>query len=194
MLTRTSTTLLNSLLEESTDQQAWRTVCDRYGPPIFRFARRQGLGEADADDVLSETLVTLFELYRGGRYDRGRGRFKTWVFGIAQNKVREARRRLRAPGAQAAGHLEDIQCETQDPDFDADVERTMAWQCLEAVRMRVAPLTYQAFDLYVLKGRRAEDVARMLGIPTGAVYVAKSRVLSSARREYEQLCAGDEEV
>lgn len=196
MLSRTSTTLLNSLMDDPTDQSAWRTVCDRYGPAIFRFARRRGLDETEADDVLAETLLALLQAYRAGRYDRGRGRFKTWVFGIALNKVREARRRLtrhRSPEPMNDADAEPPG-EAPDADFGDDVERTLAWQCLEAVRRRVAPLTYQAFDLYAVKGRRAEYVARMLGIDTGAVYLAKSRVLRSARREYEKLRAQDQEL
>jgi len=210
MLGRTSTTLLNSLIEEPADQRAWHTFCDRYGPAIYRFARRRGLSEADAEEVLSATLTAFFEAYRSGRYDRSRGRFRTWLFGIAMNKVHETRRaygrrestvslseetehnsidspiRLRR---QEMGHPE-----VDDPEFELDVERTLAWQCLDTVRTRVAPLTYQAFDLYVLKGRTPKDVAKTLGIDTNAVYVAKSRVLSYARREFELLQSQTDEV
>lgn len=203
MLTRTSTTLLNSLLHDPVDQRAWRTVCERYGPAIYRFARRKGLSENDADEVLAETLAALFAAYSAGRYDRQRGAFKTWVFGIAMNKVREARRRLGPKNlgdvrTAVANHTQDQSFaefeDCADPEYDADVDAMLARQCLEEVRRRVAPLTYQAFDLYVVKGRRAHEVARMLGIDTSAVYVAKSRVVSSARREYEKLSEQDQEV
>lgn len=203
MLGRTSTTLLNSLIEEPADQRAWRTFCERYGPAIYRFARRRGLSEADAEEVLSATLIAFFEAYRAGRYDRSRGRFRTWLFGIAMNKVHETRRAYGRPSptSKDRGHAEDamsrqdeLAAEAGDPEFEVDVERTLAWQCLDAVRTRVAPLTYQAFDLYVLKGRTPKDVAKTLGIDTNAVYVAKSRVLSYARREFEQLQSQTDEV
>lgn len=196
MLPTTSTTLLNSLLEEPTDQRAWRTFCGRYGPAVFRFARRQGLGESDAKEVVGDTLAAFFEAYGAGRYDRSRGRFKTWVFGMALNKVRELRRRRKKDQAgEPIEHIEDtIGAESLNDEFDADVDRTLAWECLDVVRTRVAPLTYQAFDLYALKGRPAGDVAKLLGIDTSAVYVAKSRVLSRARREYEELRKQVEEV
>jgi len=196
MLSRTSTTLLNSLLDEPADQRAWRRLCTRYGPAVFRFARRRGLSESEADEVLADTLQVLYETYRAGRYERAKGRLRTWVFGIAMNKVLEMRRRLQKDrGLTSLDDLgRDAGADSPDPQFDADVEQALAWQCLEAVRARVAPLTYQAFDLYVIKGRSAQDVARILGIDRDAVYVAKSRVVSSARREYERLTAGDQEV
>jgi RNA polymerase sigma-70 factor (ECF subfamily) len=195
MLTQTSTTLLNTLLAEPADQGAWRTFCDRYGPAVYRFARRQGLAEADADEVLSDTLTTFFEAYRAGRYERQRGRLRTWVFGIAMNKAREMRRTLaRNRPTDSLEHLTDEPAtDAPDTEFEDDVERTIAFQCLDHVRTRVAPLTYQAFDLYVLKGRPPDEVARVLGIDTPKVYVAKSRVLSYARREYENLRKNDEE-
>ena len=76
MLTRTSTTLLKSLLREPADQRAWQGLGARCGPAVFRFARRRGLGEAEADEVLSETLEVLFEAYRAGRYTRSKGRHR----------------------------------------------------------------------------------------------------------------------
>lgn len=196
MLSQTSTTLLNSLLKEPADQAVWQTFCERYGPAVFRFARRRGLDETDSDEVVSDTLATFFEAYRAGRYDRTRGRLRTWVFGMAMNKVRELRRRgARDRPVDSLEHMAtEPATESADPDFDADVERTLAWQCLEVTRRRVAPLTYQAFDLYAIKGRPAQDVARMLGIDPSMVYVAKSRVLSHARAEYQKLRAQDEEV
>lgn len=211
MLERTSTTLLNSLIEDPADQRAWHTFCERYGPAIYRFARRRGLGEADAEEVLSATLTAFFEAYRSGRYDRSRGRFRTWLFGIAMNKVHETRRAygrqsialphseeagsgLDDPPSRRAGKDMGHPAEVDDPEFEVDVERTLAWQCLDTVRTRVAPMTYQAFDLYVLKGRTPKDVAKTLGIDTNAVYVAKSRVLSYARREFEQLKSQTDEV
>ncbi len=196
MLPTTSTTLLNSLLEEPANERAWRTFCRRYGPAVFLFARRQGLGDSNAEEIVADTLAAFFEAYGAGRYERSRGRFKTWIFGIALNKVRELRRRRKK--GQADEPIEWIEdntgAESPDDEFGADIDHTLAWECLDAVRTRVAPLTYQAFDLYALKGRSAEDVAKLLGIDTSAVYVAKSRVLTRARREYEELRKQDQEV
>lgn len=191
MLSRTSTTLLNSMMEEPADQAAWRRFCSRYGPAVFRFARRRGLGEAESDEVLAATLEVFVEKFRDGEYRREIGRLRSWVFGIAMNKVREARRHLagreREVSIEELPSVTDETDQSPDPQFRGDLEQALAWECLDSVRRRVAPLTYQAFDLYVMKGRKPEDVARLLGMDKPAVYVAKSRVLSAARREYDRL-------
>lgn len=196
MLASTSTTLLNSLLEQPADQQAWRVFSDRYGPAIHRFARRQGLSEADAEEVVSDTLATFFKAYSTGTYDRSRGRFKNWLFGLTLNRVRAIRRARQRSGTTAApDELEDrLSADQPDPQFEADVDRSLAQQCLDSMRTRVSPLTYQAFDLYALKGLSVREVAKLLGMDVSAVYVAKSRVLASARKEYERLRDQDDEV
>ena len=43
------------------------------------------------------------------------------------------------------------------------------------LRQRVSERTYQAFELYGLQGRPAEQVAAALGMSTNQVYVAKKR-------------------
>jgi RNA polymerase sigma-70 factor (ECF subfamily) len=60
-------------------------------------------------------------------------------------------------------------------------------QLLEAVRPNFAPQTWQAFRLQVIEGRRADAVARELGLSLSSVYVAKSRILTALRREAEGL-------
>ena len=56
MLTRTTTALLEGLLEQTNDE-TWREFDARYRPIIVAFARRVGLGETDAADVAQETLL-----------------------------------------------------------------------------------------------------------------------------------------
>jgi len=65
LLSRTSTTLLNSLLEQPANEAAWSRFARRFGPAIYRFARRKGLSEVEADEVLSGTLAAFFEATAG---------------------------------------------------------------------------------------------------------------------------------
>lgn len=47
--------------------------------------------------------------------------------------------------------------------------------------------TAKAFQLFVVEGRPAKEVARTLAITTRAVYEAKARVLRRLRQELEGL-------
>jgi len=83
---RTTTALLNSL-HDGDNEAAWRQFDDRYRPILIGFARRLGLPEADAVDVAQETTVQFIKEYREGKYDRERGRLRSWLIGIARFRV-----------------------------------------------------------------------------------------------------------
>ncbi|MES2572892.1 MAG: hypothetical protein V4710_22910, partial [Verrucomicrobiota bacterium] len=67
---------------------------------------------------------------------------------------------------------------------EADLEKiwNMEWRehalerALEVVRVKVKPLLFQIFQLHVLKGISAQEVAKRLGVKLMQVYWAKLRV------------------
>ncbi|MAT80435.1 MAG: hypothetical protein CMJ29_02160, partial [Phycisphaerae bacterium] len=83
---RTTTALLNNL-HEADNEAAWREFDERYRPILIGFSRRLGLPEADAVDVAQETMVQFIKEYREGKYDRERGRLRSWLLGIARFRV-----------------------------------------------------------------------------------------------------------
>lgn len=49
-------------------------VFSGYGRLIYNFARKAGLDDADAPDVMQETMLTVSKTMPRFRYDRSRGR------------------------------------------------------------------------------------------------------------------------
>ncbi len=109
MLSRTSTTLLDGLQDPQNDR-AWQRFYARYLPMLLSHAKRMGLSDADAQDVAAQTLTTFVTAYWAGGYKRERGRLKSWLGGIIQNKVRKAlaRRRPVSLDAPSSGERESI--------------------------------------------------------------------------------------
>ena len=61
--------------------------------PLYEFAHfRLGAQPAEVEDVVQDTFVVAFENL--GRFD-GRSSIQTWLAGIAKNKIRARRRKLR---------------------------------------------------------------------------------------------------
>lgn len=58
---------------------------------------------------------------------------------------------------------------------------------LERLRDELSPKLYQIFDLYVLRGQPARDVALALGISRARVYLARHRVQRLLRQEVRRL-------
>jgi RNA polymerase sigma-70 factor (ECF subfamily) len=66
----TSITLLERLRQQPADQAAWAELVRRYGPLVYRWARRWHLQESDAEDVTQAVLVRLRLVMKGGEVVR----------------------------------------------------------------------------------------------------------------------------
>ncbi len=99
MLT-TSTTLLERL-RQPTDQEAWTRFVALYNPLLLGRARRHGLAEVDAADLVQEVLALLLVKLPEFEYRAGGG-FRRWLSTVLHHKFLELRRR-RQPQPQGDG-------------------------------------------------------------------------------------------
>lgn len=74
-------------LQNPADRQAWNEFACLYEPLIFRFARRSGLQDADAQDITQRVLWTVARA--ADRWEPGtvRGRFRGWLATVTRNAV-----------------------------------------------------------------------------------------------------------
>ncbi|MBI4718762.1 MAG: sigma-70 family RNA polymerase sigma factor [Planctomycetes bacterium] len=158
---------------------------------IVAFARKLGLNEADAADVAQETLTRFITDYRAGKYDRERGRLRSWIIGIVRYRVADLKRsqayRRQHRGESAMVDL--ASAEQLNAIWDAERRRTLLWQAIGELRdqTRLTERTIRAFELYVLHERPAEEVARDLGLTPHDVYMAKNRVAERLRETLARL-------
>ena len=76
------------------DEEAFKTLIDRYVNPIYIFARRMCGTGGDAEDVSQETFVKVWKTLP--RY-KMTGTFKAWIFAIARNTAIDRLRKKRIP-------------------------------------------------------------------------------------------------
>lgn len=75
------------------DRETFEVVVHRYGPPLFRYARRMLVDGGDAADVVQETFVAAWRQL--GSF-RGESSLQTWLFSICARKVVDTYRVKRA--------------------------------------------------------------------------------------------------
>lgn len=181
---RTTTALLNNL-HDSENEAAWREFDERYRPILIGFSRRLGMGEADAVDVAQETMVQFIKEYREGKYDRDRGRLRSWLLGIARYRVAGVYRK-RATSRVSRGESA-ITNLPRDEEFEEawDTERRMTILRAALIQLRsttkIADKTVRAFEMVALQQQPTADVATELDMTENDVYLAKSRVASKLR-------------
>ena len=71
------------------DSRAWPEFVEIYSPIIFEFARRYGLQDADAADVMQEVLRSVSRSIGNFRYDRERGSFRGWLMAVARSRLHD---------------------------------------------------------------------------------------------------------
>lgn len=170
-------------LRDPSNDRAWSEFAARYQPIVVSFARRLGLREDQAQDAAQETLIAFAKAYGDGRYDRGRGRLRSWLLGIAVNKIRDIQRQT-AREVAVGGQDSHTSLIAAIPDerslneaWDKEWRRAILRACLDEVRRQVKPELMKAFELFVLREWPADRVAAHLGISRDVVYAAKSRIL-----------------
>ncbi len=61
------------------DQSGWQEFFDIYWRLIYATALKAGLNDAEAQDVVQETILTVAKAMPGFDYDPARGSFKGWL-------------------------------------------------------------------------------------------------------------------
>ena len=64
---------LLSRLEDWDDQESWREFFNTYWKLIYGVALKAGLSDAEAQDVVQDTVVAVARKMQDFRYDPGRG-------------------------------------------------------------------------------------------------------------------------
>jgi RNA polymerase sigma-70 factor (ECF subfamily) len=182
------------------DRRHWQDFHRLYSKVIYSFARRAGLTDAEANDAVQETLLTVARRAEGFHYDPARGSFKGWLLQIARWRVADQfRKRLPSqphrsnPGDSARTATIARAIDPAGPELEAvwnnEWYANLLETALQRVKQKVSARQYQIFDCYVVKEWPAEQVSRDLGVNLAQVYLAKHRVASLLKKEVEALQA-----
>jgi RNA polymerase sigma-70 factor (ECF subfamily) len=197
---------LLSRIKDWEDRESWQDFFDTYWRLIYGTARKAGLSDAEAQDIVQETVISVAKNVEGFKYDPAVCSFKRWMLQLTrwrilnQVKKRNAEAaRLVTAGPATAAALDKTALIDQIPDptggdleatWDSEWERHLLSAALERVKRRVDPAQFQIFDLYCNAGWPVLKVAQTLGVNVGQVYLIKHRVSRMLRKEVELLERG----
>lgn len=181
-------------IRDQRDTAAWDEFVSIYAPVVYGFARKRGLQDADAADLMQEVLRSVAGAVAKLDYDAGRGTFRGWLYTITRNKIFNflvGRRRVVQGSGDSDAHQRlqeqaDREIDLAD-DWDREYETQVAAIAMERVQAEFQPSTWKAFIMTAVEGKSAKEASEALGLSPGAVYVAKSRVLARLREEVQRM-------
>ena len=183
-------------LKDPRDAGAWSESVDLYGPVVYGFARKRGLQDSDAADMVQEVLRSVARNADRMDYDPKKGTFRGWLYTVTRNKIynflSSQKRRPRGVGdVSSQERLEAFADPTNqsEADWELEYQRRLSSKAMDRVKHEFQPATWQAFWGTAVEGRQALEVGETLKMSPGAVYVAKSRVLARLRDEVQKLMA-----
>jgi len=201
--TATSRTLIAGI--RGRDPEAWDRLVALYAPFVLETCRRARLPDADAHDVFQEVFQAAFRRIETFEKRRREDTFRGWLRTITKHKIVDHfRRQEREPRGEGGTEVqrrmagvrarEDDREEPEAAQVEGDqaqkpdgAEVGLLHQAVEGLRTHFHERTWRAFCMTAIDGRPPADVGEELGMSTGAVRVAKSRVLQRLRSELGDL-------
>ena len=184
-------------LKDREDQASWQEFFDTYWLLIYRVAKKAGLTDAEAQDIVQETVIAMANKLPGFIYDPKVCSFKTWMLRLTRWRIIDTlRKRLpqSAPAADSNGTatsaLDRIPDESSlklDAVWDEEWEKSLLSAALQRVKPHLKPEHYQIFDLYALRQLPVSEVAEIMGISAARVYLVKHRVAARIRNEIKAI-------
>lgn len=151
------------------DELAFHTLYDRFSPPLFALLRQMLDEEKDAEDVLQEGFLFLWD--RAKNFDPSRAKAFTWAMIIFRHKAID---RIRAQGRRhrmterAAVELPTLLGSSPaqaDDEASAHDHRSLLAKALQSLPSEQRSLIECAF----LKGLTHHSISESLGLPLGTV-------------------------
>lgn len=171
-------------LRENGEASAWDRFVELYSPLLFHWAKKLGLQDSDASDLVQDLFLLLWRKLPEFQYDPAQ-RFQGWLKTLFLNQHRQ---HLRQRKPLPADHAWDELPERSEEIFEErEYRRYIVRQAFHLIQREFSPQQRSAFEEYALRQRSPIDVARELGIAPGTVYGIKSKILNRLRQELRDL-------
>lgn len=193
---------LLSRLRNWDDQESWRQFFETYEHLIYSVARKAGLTEPEAQDVVQETVISVAKTMPDFKYDPAKCAFKSWLRHLTKRRIadqfrKRQKRRLEVDQDDAKADTEVPLEEIADPNsqaldtlWDAEFEQHLFEAAVERVKEQVSSEQFQIFDFRVRRQKSVAEIASLLHVNPARVYLITHRVLRRVKAQVKTLRQG----
>lgn len=161
---------------------AWEQLVELYGRRVFALARSRLHDPHLAEEVVQSVFVSVLVALRRGGYAE-QGRFESWLFRVAMNRIRDTVRQRGREAARAGARLDHACSAPTEPTSTplpvplADLRRAIA---------QLSDYDREVIELRHHAGLGFRQIADLLGQPLGTVLARHHRALRKLRTLLDQ--------
>jgi RNA polymerase sigma factor (sigma-70 family) len=197
-LIQTRWSLINRL-KDWDDGATWQEFFNTYWRLVYSVARKAGLTDVEAQEVVQETVISVARQMPKFHADPARGSFKAWLMHLTRRRIVDQFRkrppagRFRKSTATETARTPLIE-RVADPAgpalellWEEEWKENLMKTAIERVKQRVNPKQFQVFHLLTVKKKSPEVVAALLNLKVPYVYLMKHRVAAALKEEIQRL-------
>lgn len=192
---------LLSRLRNWQDQEGWREFFDRYWRLIYSVARKAGLTDIEAQEVVQNTFIYLSRRMPNFHYDRSRGSFKSWLRVVTRSRIhaycraeKAGQTLIREPlpdeedqAADAVEGVPDPAADALDEVWQREWEENLISTAFRRLRTKVGSQQLLIFRTALMEDLPMSQVAKKLDVNVAQVYLARHRVGKLFKAEVQRL-------
>jgi RNA polymerase sigma-70 factor, ECF subfamily len=167
-------------------------VYEDFQPKILRYLTRL-IGEGEAEDLTQEVLIKVSEALPNFR---GESQLSTWIYRIATNAALD---RLRSPfykrvvqtcSASSESEIDNHNSESEEkaPSVEHQVFRKEMNECIQGFIQKLPENYRTVLVLSEFEGLKDSEIAKTLGISSGAVKIRLHRAREKLTEEFIANC------
>jgi len=187
---------LLSRLRDWQDEAGWREFFEQYWRLIYNVARKAGLRETQAQEVVQNTFLYLSRRMPNFRYDPARGSFKSWLRVVTRSRINvycrtemAHKKRTQEPlaGAEEQEEIADPTGDALDRIWQEEWEQNLVNTAFRKMRAKVSSQQLLIFRLATVNELPLSQVAKKLRVSLPQVYLARHRVGKLFKSEIDRL-------
>lgn len=181
-------TTKKSLLEEirNGNEVSWFEFERTYRPLILLRGKDYKLSVLEKEELCQQVLLDIFRGRSHFQYNPEKGRFRDYLRRVISRNAIDIIRRRKSVETPSPD-IEEGQDSLLESLWEEEWLSHILSQALFKLRSEMDPRIYQAFHLYVMEEKSAEEVAQFLEISKNSVYIIKSRALCRLKQIISQI-------
>lgn len=170
---------------------AWNRLFDLYAGFVYSIARRKGVNDADADDIVQMVFADLARTLPSFKYDREKGRFRSYLAALVKWRVIDRLKAVRRDADLKADFMEEAKATGPGDDEFADREwKAVAMDhALRRIKSSVRPEHYAAFVASTVEGQDTETVMKLYNLSRDNLYQIRKRLSERLRKVMSEVLA-----